>query len=1057
MKSLIEFFAKRHILSNFVLFAVLITGYSLWHFTNKEEMPDFTFNRVSISIPYPGATAEETEYFIVHPIEEVLRGLDGIEEIVSTASTGRALVNVYLQKNIDDMNEVVADIRTSVLDVKLPDEVLENPSVRQFKSSSKAIIDIAFYDEGVHLMTPTDRKRVQALMRALENQLLSLPEIARVNRDTYLEQELQVKVDPERLRKYRIPLNSLNRQIKAYNQRRPAGSMADDDESKVTLSAALTDADAIKPLIVQGGFQGSVVTVEDVATVEQNYEEHIGLLKVNGHEAVILNAVKNSSTGIIKAVDAVKKVVAEFNANLTEGSVKVILLDDESINVRNRLDLISSNGIIGLIIIVGLLFVFLNPQSGFWVAFGIPFCFAFTMIGVYLMGYTINNMTLAAVIIVMGMVVDDAIVIAENIARMKSEGRSNEESAVRGATYVALPVIAAVITTCAAFLPLYYIDDRFGALIKVIPPIITFMLLASLIESLLILPGHLSYKPPRSLLWVLSLGTLKFWERAEAPKKQHWFHRVEEWYGALLYYLLRGKVLVLVLVSVLLILAFQLFKSEFKFVLFPNEETTMIRCSVEAPKDFKRSQTAALTQKIDSILTPYVGHEVVGFRAQIAQSRWGRIVKENKGNFYIEITPAEKREKSAKQLMAEWKKQLGDDSGFRKVRFSTSRFGQSSGSALEIIVAENNNEIRKCIADSIAVALNTHPLLQDAEVDRPIENPEYVIGLKRNTLFRLGIDPNEVGQTLRSILEGSELFDFIEDNEEVRVILKADDRYKKDLSSVLRIPVENRGNYLVPLSEVVTVQKGATQSTIQRENFKRITRVVADIQGDSVTPLEIAREIESSLFSAIKKKFPTATLLFDGEVKDSRESRGTFTVALWAVLGLIYAILSLLFNSMIKPLLIMFSIPFAVVGVIYAFHWHGMNQYGFFAMVGILGLMGVVINDSIVMLTKLTTETKHGVKNSIDRHVAKVAQTRLRAVLLTTFTTVAGLFPTAYGVAGYDAMLAEMMLAMGWGLLFGSLITLVLVPVLYSLGLQIDSFYGRLARRTTLNNGGHHE
>ena len=318
-----------------------------------------------------------------------------------------------------------------------------------------------------------------------------------------------------------------------------------------------------------------------------------------------------------------------------------------------------------------------------------------------------------------------------------------------------------------------------------------------------------------------------------------------------------------------------------------------------------------------------------------------------------------------------------------------------------------------------------------------------MIGIKRETAFRLGINPAVIGLTVRTFLEGAILYEFPTDDEEVRVILTADDESKRSIKSLLRIPVENRGNYLVPLSEVVEVRKSVSQASIDRENFRRITRVVADIKpGIELTPLEIAATLEDSLFPAIMQAHPTTHLSFTGEIEDSRESQGTFRIAVYVVLGLIFAVLALVFNSLAKPFIIMATIPFAVVGVIYAFHWHGMDQYGLFAMVGVLGLMGVVINDSIVMLVKLSYETKRQLSGTVDQHVAKVAKTRLRAVLLTTLTTVAGLFPTAYGVAGFDAMLTEMMLAMGWGLIFGTIITLVLVPSVYAAALQL----GRIGR-----------
>lgn len=1042
MKAILSFFASRHILTNFILLAVLAGGFLSWNRFNKEEMPDFTFNRVSVSVNYPGANAEEVEYFVVLPIEDALQGMDGVEEITSSASAGSGRINVWIDQNVTNMSEIVADIRSTVMEVDLPDEITDIPNVRQFKSSTKAIIDIALYDTSNHLMDAKIRKKVQAYALSLENRLLNLPQIVDVNRRSYLKEEIRIEADPLQLNYHRIPLNSLASKVKSYNQRRPAGTMKDDDESKVTVSAELKLEREFTPLVIQGGFEGKLVRLGQVATISRDFEESRGYLMVNGHEAVMLNAVKNSSTGIIKSVNAVQKVVEEFQKSALEGSsIKVVLLDDESRGVRNRLELISWNGSIGLFLILAMLFLFLNPQSGFWVSLGIPFCFGATMLMAYASGFTINNMTLAAVIIVMGMIVDDAIVVAENITRLKQNGTPIKLAVVEGTQFVSMPIVAAVLTTCIAFIPLLFIEDRFGALIRVIPPIIMFMLAASLFESLFILPGHMAFKFPYKFLKIITLGFLP--NKVNRKQQKHWFDYVEDIYGLVLRGLLKIKILIFIFCGILVFMAINLFKNEMKFVLFPNEETTQIRCNIESPDSCRSYQTAEMSKVIDSILKPYIGKEVIGYRNQVAQSRWGRSARENRANMRIEIVPKEKREKSAKELMKEWDSALkSGEHGFKKVRFSTTRFGHSSGSSIEILVAENNNKLRNEVADSLMTALSSHPMLHSVEIDRPMMTPEYTIKLKRDKIFRLGINPFDIGQTIRTILEGAELYKFPTDNDEVRVVLSANAGSKKSISKLLRIPVENRNNYLVPLSEVVTVKKGFSQANIERENFKRVVRVVADIKpGVEITPLEIAADLDTTVFPKLVSKFKSSGFMYAGEVKDSRESKGTFTLAIYIVLGLIFSLLALLFNSLLKPFIIMITIPFALVGVIFAFHWHGMNQYGLFAMVGVLGLMGVVINDSIVMLVKLTCETKKGVCGSINKHVADIAKTRLRAVLLTTLTTVAGLFPTAYGIAGFDAMLVEMMLAMGWGLIFGTVITLLLVPAVYGAALQVRGLF----------------
>ncbi|MFC1461014.1 efflux RND transporter permease subunit [Verrucomicrobiota bacterium] len=755
-------------------------------------------------------------------------------------------------------------------------------------------------------------------------------------------------------------------------------------------------------------------------------------MKVNGHEAIMLRAIKNSSYGILDALEAVKKKVEDFQKTNLEGTeIEVVCLDDESVDLKNRLSLIVKNGSLGFVLILVMLFIFLDFRSGVWVALGIPFTLCFAMICASMMGYTINNITLAAVIIVLGMIVDDAIVVSENITRLRAEGMPFEKATVQGTAFVFAPIVASILTTCIAFLPLLFFRARFGKMLVFIPPVIFFMLGASLFESLFILPGHMQLNFP-----IFNKFMDRFSRKRLREKKQHWFNKVEDSYGTFLEKILPFKWVVFTAFVVLLLFSGYIVKTKMKFVMFPREETRAIRLSGEAAPDADRYDTARLTLQAESVIAPYIGKEVIGFTTQIARSRWGRAVEENKFRMNIEIVPKEKRDKSADALIKEWETRLADITDLKEIEVTKSRWGHASGSPIEIIVQENDDEIRNSIAEQLAKSMKENPALDNVEIERPLENPEYRINLKREKIKRLSIDPSDISATLRAALEGVIIYELPKGGEEVDVRFTITDEAKDHIEKILAIPVENRGNYLVPLRDLVDVKKTITPNSIERKDSKRITTIFADITKESgLTPIEIAEQLESRDFPKILNEHPTTLLNFEGEVKDTRESTGDFRNAIIMAILLIYVILILLFNSLTKPLIIMLAIPFGAVGIVLAFWLHGKILFGFFAAIGAIGLAGVVVNDSIIMLAKLekTYNNAQG-PDSSDRQIASIAKTRLRAVILTTLTTVAGLLPTAYGFTGYDAMLAEMMLALTWGLLFGTTITLILVPCAYSFG-----------------------
>jgi len=646
--------------------------------------------------------------------------------------------------------------------------------------------------------------------------------------------------------------------------------------------------------------------------------------------------------------------------------------------------------------------------------------------------------TLAAIIIVMGMIVDDAIVVAENITRLIHQGVPESRAVLEGTYNVAFPIIASIITTCVAFIPLYFFTGHFGRFVEFIPPIIFLMLGASLFESLIILPGHMN-------LPILSMGGEKGQKKIKGEVLGHWFDVVEEKYGKLLERILKRKSWILLLFVMLLASAFYVVKEKMKFVMFPHEETRDLVLTGSTAKGMKRYETAKKVREIEFLFDPYFDEEVVGYRTQIAQSRRGSAVQENRFRMIIEIVPKESRKKSANQLIKEFEEKFEELNGFEKLRFRKSRWGQESGSPIELIVQQNDDVIRKTVVEKLAEEMEKNTALKNVEIEEDFKVPEYRVELNREKIKRLSIRPDDVASTLRAGLEGTVLYEFSNGNEDVHVRFTTVEEAKDDMKKVLAIPVENQGNYLVPLGNIVSVKKVVSPNSISRRDLKRTTLIYADINPEETkTPLNVAEKMEGTIFPEILSQYPTTTLSFGGEVQDTRESKTDFRNAVFLVLFLIFIILAVLFDSLYKPLIIMLAIPFGLVGIILAFYLHGKTLFGFYAGVGALGLAGVVINDSIIMLVKLDHVLKPETNKNISvAQIANVAKTRLRAVFLTTLTTVVGILPTAYGFFGYDSMLAEMMLALTWGMIFGTLITLVLIPSIYSLQQEIKTKFAR--------------
>jgi multidrug efflux pump subunit AcrB len=512
----------------------------------------------------------------------------------------------------------------------------------------------------------------------------------------------------------------------------------------------------------------------------------------------------------------------------------------------------------------------------------------------------------------------------------------------------------------------------------------------------------------------------------------------------------------------LALFSFYIAKTKMKFVMFPHEETRQITITGEADAKSDRYDTAKITTLVENVIKPYIGKEAIGFRTQIARSRHGGAVQENRFRTSVEIVAKEDGKKSADAIIKEWKNGVSGLTEINNIKFSKSHWGQSSGSPIEIAVQENNNSRRETVSLLLAEKMKKHSALENVEIEETLKVPEYKISLNREKIKRLSINSADISATLRAALQGSILYVLTTGDEEIDVRFTTIESAKDNIEKILDIPIGNRGDYLVPLRDIVSVESVETPSTIERKEGKRITKIFADIKKIAgKTPMDIAEYFEAEIFPEILRKYPTTLINFEGEVQDTRESKGDFIFAIAFVVLLIYFILVVFFSSLIKPLFIMVSIPFGVIGVIIAFWLHGKVLFGFFAAVGALGLSGVVINDAIIMLNKLDMDFDilKGKKDDIlqgyagcrvtgyahqNGQISAIAKTRLKAVTLTTLTTCAGLFPTAYGLVGYDAMLAEMMLALAWGLIFGTLITLVIIPCIYSASKDFNFIFERI-------------
>ncbi|MBD63677.1 MAG: hypothetical protein CME62_00590 [Halobacteriovoraceae bacterium] len=1019
MKKLIAYFFNRPLLTNIIFILTMGMAIFAWkNFVSKEEMPEFASNWVRINISYPGAAAEDVELFVTKPLEDELKGVVGIKEVQSTSSVGSSSFRIVIDDNYPDSDEVVKEIKDATLRVNYPSEVRDLPSIRQFKSSEKAIMDLGFYHKGYRSLDVKGRQELQQAVLNFENQLTALPEISSVTRSHYLKPELQILVSPETNNELELSLTEILNQIRNNHIRVPIGSLQDQGESKITALNEYENVESFNELILRGNYEGNNIKLAEISKIQDGFERSNSIFKINGHEAVFLNIRKSISTDIITAQEKVKNFIDQYKKDKPDSQIGIAMMDDESYAVRNRLSIISSNGLIGFVLIMLVLLVFLNFKTGFWVAMGIPFSMSFTLLIAHLYGYTVNNMTLAGIIIVLGIVVDDAIIIAENIMRKKEEGLSLKDACVEGSYEVWKPITASIITTCVAFVPLLFFEGFFGKLVSYIPLIVILMLLGSLIESLFILPAHLNSK-----------------EKLGNEKTETWFHPIERKYERFLKSCIKGKVWVFLSLILFLAASSFVFINEMSYVMFPREESEEVVIKVTTPKGSDRFTTSQLIYPLEEIILKEK-ENVVAIRSSIAMSRRGGNVRENEASVLVEVYPLDERTEPLSKLISRWEKAAAQIEGLEEVKFLKGRWGNDSGSAVEVQVQENNDENRSLITQRIKTELEKLESIKEVEIDDPLIKNEFLFKINQSQLIKLNVDPMKLTTALRTYVEGSIAYSINKGEEEIDVRVSVPDKTKDNIKDLLMLFIENKNGQLIRLDKMVSIEQVQRPVSIQRDNFKRSTMVYGDLKEKAqMTPLDIADYIEQNIFPPLKRDFPNVIFSFKGEIEDTRESQGEFFNSIILVIILIYFILVVMFDSFVMPLIVLSSVPFGVSAVVWILMAHGMSIYGFFAIIGALGMIGVVVNDSIVMIDKILNDTGDNQKTLIER-ITSTASTRLRPIIVTTLTTVVGVLPTAYGIAGYDSMLAEMMLVMGWGLLIATLITLLIVPCLMSIVLR---------------------
>jgi len=1013
-KGPLAYMAGHSVAANLIMALCLVGGLISLMSIKQEIFPNIALDNVIVSVPYPGAGPEEVEDGIILAVEEAVRGLDGVAEIESTAFEGRGNVVIELLEG-SDLQKLAREVKSEIDRITTFPGDAEEPEVSIMSHKRKVLSIILYGDQ--------DEKIMRELAEQTRDNLLQAKSITQIEFSGVRGMEISVEVPEDNLRTYGLTLNGIADKISKSSIELPGGGIkTDDGEILIRMKDRRDYGREFAQLPILTTASGSQVLLGDIAEIKDGFEDVDLFALYNGKRSIRLDIYRVGNQTPLQVSKAVRNVLEHIETILPPG-INAEILNDRSERYRQRVELLVKNGLLGLVLVLIILGLFLELRLAFWVMMGIPISFLGSFLVLPYADVTINMISLFAYIVALGIVVDDAIVVGENIYHHHQDGQSFLSSAINGVREVATPVIFSILTNIVAFLPLYFVPGSTGKIFKNIPVVVICVFVISLIESLFILPAHLAHQKDRVR------SGLNLWIHNSQQRFSTAFKKwVKYKFGPSLEIILRWRYFTICTAVAILIIALTYAGSgRMGFSLFPKVEGDTSDASVTLPYGAPAEKTELVMRKMISAADKVKkdsGHPelVKGIFAQLG----------NGGSHQAEVTvylaDPEIRDEimSTQEFTRRWRKELGDVAGVDIMKFQSDRGGPGAGASLTIELSHRNTDILNKASKRLAKSLLTYPLVTD--VDDGVQEGKTQIDYKITPEGeRLGLTASSIARQLRNSFYGAEAIRQQRNRNEIKIMVRLPKEERVSEYDLDEMIIRTPENKEVQLREVVTTKHGLASANIIRRNGRRAVQISAD-----VVPHDRAGEIIAALkkkeLLELKSMFPGLTYSFEGHQAEMRDSLSSLKINFLIALLAIFALLAIPFRSYLQPLIVMLSIPFGIVGAILG---HIIMGYSLCipSMFGIIALAGIVVNDSLVLISFSNEQQRIKGLNTHDAIVSAAIQ-RFRPIILTTITTFCGLAPMIFERSLQARFLIPMAISLGYGILFATLITLVLIPCL---------------------------
>lgn len=1018
---MIAWFTKNHVAANLLLVTLLLSGlFSLSSKIPLEVFPSFETDMISVGVSLRGATPEDVEQGVTIRIEEAVQDLEGIKQIFSRSSEGSGSVTIEVESGYDP-RELLADIKSRVDAINTFPGDAEKPIVALAERKREVIAVTVSSDYG--------EKETREYAEKVRDQILRLPNVTQVELSGVRDYELAIEVSQDTLRQYSLSLAQISSAIANSSSDISAGNLkTEGGDVLISSKGQAYRKDEFASIVVKNQADGTIIRLGDIATIKDDFEETPVRTRFNGKQAAFIDVYRIGPQSAITVADDVKNYIEEQQATLPQG-FKLSYWDDDSELVKSRIATLTSNALQGGILVLALLTLFLRPAIAFWVFIGIPVSFMGAFIAMPIFGVTLNIMSLFGFILVLGIVVDDAIVTGENVYTHLKTAKSGEQAAILGTQEVATPVTFGVLTTVAAFLPLAFIEGARGALFAQIPVVVIPVLLFSLIESKFVLPAHLKYIKLRH-----QKGEPSKLEAIQQRFADGFESAILKYYQPILNTALRHKLATVSLfVGVFFIILTMITSGWTKFIFFPRIPSETVRVNLTLPtgtpfevtNKYVIDMSEKAQQLQDKYRDPNTGESVI---LNILATTGGRGGASNSGAVRFEITPAEQRESDigSRELASEWRDLIGVIPGAESLTFRA-EIGRSSD-PIDVQLSGTSLTILQDVADNIKNRLTTYPTVFDIADSMSDGKEELRIELTQQGLA-LGLNRVNVAGQVRNSFFGSQVQRIQRGRDDVRVMVRLPIDERRSVADLQNILISTPDGGSVPLSHVATLTAGQSPSTINRIDRYRTLNVTADIEKNNTNMTVLQADLAQYL-DELMQQYPGVDYKLEGEAKEQRESFGSLAWALVFVFFIIYALLAIPFKSYMQPIIVMSVIPFGMIGAVVG-HWIMGMDLTIMSLLGMLALIGVVVNDSLVLVDFINKKRSEG--GDLIEAVKLAGASRFRPVMLTSLTTFIGLMPLLFEKATQAQFLIPMAVSLGFGIIFATFITLLLVPVNYML------------------------